>query len=82
MSLARSFVRGSGAALLGLGLVLGGCAEKPQTAGGKKSDAKAFSGSGGDAAFNAGSWKAGDEASWEQQIKARNQSQNEYTRTR
>lgn len=84
MSLARSIVRGSGAALLsvGLGLALAGCAEKPQTAAGKKSDAKAYAGSSGDAAFNAGNWKAGDQASWEQQIKARNQAQNEYARSR
>lgn len=82
MSLRRSLVHGSGAALLGLGLMLGGCTEKPQTAGGKKSDAKAYSGSSGDAAFKAGSWKAGDQAAWEQQIKARNQSQNEYARSR
>jgi len=82
MTLARSFVRGGGAALLGLGLMLGGCAEKPQTASGKKSDAKAYSGSSGDAAFKAGNWKAGDQAAWEQQIKARNQAQNEYARSR
>lgn len=83
MSAFASFTRVGVAALtaLGLGLALGGCAEKPQTAGSKKVDAKAYAGS-SDATFTAPGWKPGDEASWEQQIKARNQAQNEYTRTR
>jgi hypothetical protein len=83
MSLRGSFIRGGTAALLGASLVLAGCAEKPQTASGKKSDAKAYSGvSSSDAGFSAPGWKAGDQAAWEQQIKARNQAQNEYAKTR
>lgn len=81
MSRPGSFVR-AGVLVLGVSLMLTACAEKPQTASGKKSDAQAFAGSSGNAAFNAPGWKAGDQAAWEQQIKARNQAQNEYTRTR
>lgn len=60
-------------------LALSACAEKPQTASHRKSDALASQGA--DPAYTAGSWKAGDEASWEAQIKRRNQGQNEYARS-
>jgi len=62
-------------------LALGACGDKPQTleAGKKKPDARAFEGAGD--AYAAAGWKNGDQASWEQQIKARNQAQNEYART-
>lgn len=56
------------------------CGDKPQTLGGAKQDAPAFSGTGKPYA-NTG-WKSGDKASWESQLKARAQnSQNEYSKT-
>ncbi|WP_291475903.1 hypothetical protein [Acidovorax sp.] len=64
-------------------LALGGlsaCTEKPQTGGGVTHDAAPYAGTGSN--FTQPGWKAGDKASWEQQLKARQQySQNEYTRT-
>lgn len=60
---------------------LAACAEKEQVAqaGARKGDAQAWAGA--DAAYTAPGWKAGDQASWEAQIKTRNQAQNEYART-
>jgi ABC-type glycerol-3-phosphate transport system substrate-binding protein len=81
MTRSGSLMRAGLAALMGSSLLLAACTEKPQTAGGKKSDAKAYAGT-GEAAFTAPGWKVGDQASWEQQIKARNQAQNEYARAR
>ena len=66
--------------LLACMLGLAACGEKPQQASQKRTDTGAWQG--GDAAFTAGNWKQGDRASWEEQMKARNQNQNEYTRTR
>ena len=61
-------------------LALTACGEK--TAGAvKKSDAPAFQGSSGASAYVATGWKAGDQASWEQQLRTRMQGQNEYART-
>ena len=57
------------------------CSEKPQIAaasGERKADAKGYSGAAAD--YNAPGWKAGDEASWQQQLKQRAQAQNEYVR--
>lgn len=56
------------------------CTEKPQTASARKSDAKAWQGA--DATYTAGTWKAGDKTSWEEQLRARAQSQNEYLKAR
>ena len=59
---------------------LSACGEKPQTLGGKKSDAAAFQGA--QNPFVAPGWKPGDKSSWEQGLKARVQnSQNEYSKT-
>ena len=59
---------------------LSACTEKPQTLGGKKSDAAAFQGA--QNPFVAPGWKPGDKSSWEQGLKARMQnSQNEYSKT-
>ena len=59
---------------------LSACTEKPQTGGGVTHDAAPYAGTGSN--FTQSGWKAGDKASWEQQLKARQQySQNEYTRT-
>ena len=65
------------AALLSL-LMLGACAEKSQLAATKKSDGKPWEGA--QNAYVAQGWKPGDAASWEQQLKARSQNQNEYSR--
>jgi hypothetical protein len=60
-------------------LVLGACGDKPQTAGTTpKSDTKAWEGSA--AVFAAEGYKAGDKAAWEQQLRQRAQSQNDYAR--
>jgi hypothetical protein len=61
--------------------VAAGCGEKLQSAGGnaaKKSDAKSWQAA--DNGFVASGWKSGDRASWEEQMRQRAQSQNEYTR--
>jgi hypothetical protein len=70
-----------GAVLVSAGLAA--CGDKPQTASGasKKGDSKPWDGS-TQAGYTAPDWKQGDRASWEQQLRARNQQQNEYTRTR
>jgi hypothetical protein len=65
-------------ALVAASVLLAACGDKPQTGSQRKSDAPAYSG--GQAAYTAGSWKAGDAAAWESQMKARSQNQNEYTR--
>lgn len=69
-----------GAALL---VALSGCGDQPQTGSTapKKADAKAWDG-GATAVYTAPGWQQGDRNSWEQQLKARNQQQNEYTRSR
>jgi hypothetical protein len=58
--------------------VLGACGEKPQTTSGRKSDAHASSGA--KDGYIASGWKAGDKTSWDNQLRARGQNQNEYTR--
>lgn len=65
-------------AMLAAGLAA--CGEKPQTVqpAMKKSDGKSWDGT--QNAFVAEGWKAGDKASWENQMRQRAQSQNEYTR--
>ena len=64
--------------LLATALLLGGCAERAQTAETRKADAKPWEGA--QNGYLAAGWKAGDQASWEQQLKARSQGQNEYAR--
>ncbi len=67
-------------ALVAAALLLAGCGEKPQTAGTeKKTDDKPWDARGSE--FAAGGWKSGDQASWEAQLRARAQGQNEYTRS-
>ena len=60
-------------------LALTACAEKQQTASHRKADGHAWDGPA--SAYTAGSWKAGDEASWEAQLRTRSQGQNEYSRS-
>ena len=64
--------------LLATAMALGGCAEKSQVAATKKADGKPWEAS--QNAYVVQGWKAGDQASWEQHLKARSQNQNEYSR--
>ena len=65
--------------LCGAAIALAACGEK--TAGAvKKSDVPAFQGSTGASAYSASGWKAGDQSAWDQQLRARSQGQNEYSR--
>ena len=64
--------------LLATALLMSACAEKAQTAATKKFDTKPWEGA--QPAYNAAGWKAGDQASWEEQLKTRSQGQNEYSR--
>ena len=64
-------------ALTGI-LLLAACGEKPQTAS-HKADVEPWQA--GQTAYTAPGWKPSDRASWEQQIRTRNQGQNEYART-
>jgi predicted small lipoprotein YifL len=58
---------------------LAACGEQPQALGLPKSDRPASAGTGSN--FTAPGWKAGDKASWEQHLKARQQnSQNDYSK--
>ena len=62
-------------------MALAACGDKPQSAGGVKSDIAAFQGTTNP--YNAPGWKAGDKTAWEQQLKTRAQSgQNEYNRVK
>ena len=62
----------------GLALALAGCSEKPQAVSARKADGKAWEISPN--GYIAQGWKPGDQASWQQQIEQRAQSQNEYLR--
>lgn len=68
------------AVLSAAALLLAACGDKPQTAGTKKADAAPWEGA-QSAAYTDKGWKAGDQASWESQIRNRAQGQNEYMRT-
>ncbi len=63
---------------LATALMLSGCGEKLQTAATKKSDQKPWEGA--QNSFVVEGWKAGDQVSWEQQLRKRSQGQNEYAR--
>jgi hypothetical protein len=65
----------------GLALVAGlaACTEKPQTASSRRADTPASQGTG--TAFVAPGWKAGDQTSWDEQLRTRAQrGQDEYSR--
>ena len=64
--------------LAGLLAALAGCAEQPQTPGTRKVDSKPWQGA--ENGYVATGWKAGDEASWDLQMRNRSQAQNEYAR--
>ena len=57
---------------------LEGCGERPQVLQANKSDVPAYQGASGP--FVAPGWKAGDKTAWEEQIRKRNQAQNDYAR--
>jgi hypothetical protein len=60
---------------------LSACGEKPQSLGGAKQDSAAYTGTG--KAYVDPSWKAGDKASWESQLRTRAQNgQNDYTKVK
>jgi hypothetical protein len=66
-------------AILAAAAGLSACGEKPQTLqSGVKVDAQAFQGTG--MPYAVPGWKQGDKTSWEQQVKTRTQTQNEYTK--
>jgi hypothetical protein len=73
----RSLLLGMAAAI-----ALGGCGEKAQTASAstKKVDGKPWEATA--SANMAPDWKGGDQAAWEEQMRARAQSQNEYLRAK
>jgi hypothetical protein len=59
---------------------LAACSEKPQSAGGVKSDAAPYTGTG--KAYAEKTFKPGDKAAWESALRARAQNgQNDYSRT-
>ena len=65
---------------IGAVVLLAACGEKPQGSGGVKHDSPSFNGT-GSAAYTAPGWKAGDKASWEQQLRSRAQNgQNDYVK--
>ena len=59
-------------------MALAACTEKPQVTGQNKPASKAWDAP--KTAFVDPGWKAGDEASWEEQLRKRTQGQNEYAR--
>jgi hypothetical protein len=64
-------------------LVLSACGERSQAEPGrlKKADAKASSGAPAEGkVYTAAGWTAGDDTSWQTQIRGRTQGQNEYAR--
>ncbi|HJV63650.1 MAG TPA: hypothetical protein VJ743_22065 [Albitalea sp.] len=65
---------------LSLAAGLAACGEKVQTATPRKADQRAWQGT--DNGYAATGWKAGDKAGWEDQMRARAQTQNEYNRVK
>lgn len=60
--------------------LLSACGEQPQGMGGVRSDAAPYTGV-GQSQFAQPGWKAGDQGSWEQQLKSRARyGMNEYSR--
>ena len=60
--------------------LLAGCTEQPQTANPRQSDTMAWQGASNP--YGAPGWKAGDKASWEEQIRTRAQAQNDYMKVK
>jgi len=70
----------STAAALTLAAGLAGCTEDVQTVSERQPDGKAWTGTG--TPYVAPGWNAGDQASWDEQMRTRAQAQNEYARIR
>lgn len=68
------------ACVLGVAAGLAACGEKVQTTTTRKADQKAWQGAADP--YVVTGWKAGDKASWENQLRTRMQAQNEYNRVR
>ncbi len=64
--------------VLAAALLLAACGDKAQTAGTPKSDGKPWQSA--QTAHTAPGWTVGDKTAWENQLKARSQGQNEYSR--
>ena len=82
MNAVRAMRPGAAALVVAL-LGLAACGEKPQIldTSGKKTDAAPWTASNSAVpAFAARGWKGGDKTAWEEQIRKRNQAQNEYLR--
>ena len=76
----RALVFGAATALT---LSLAACGEKPQKmdTSARKADAEPWTSSdAANPAFYASGWKVGDKTAWEEQIRQRNQAQNDYAR--
>jgi hypothetical protein len=84
MSLLRALTLGMVAALAGA--TLAGCGERPQVVVYKqgkyqgKPDTKPWQNDPSASLYTPQQWTKGDETSWENAVKARNQNQNEYAR--
>ena len=66
--------------VLAMAAALTACGEKPQEMDGTRADSAPYTGV-GKSQYQQPGWKAGDKASWEQQLKARGQyGMNEYSR--
>jgi hypothetical protein len=66
--------------MLTCAVMLAACTEKPQTVTTRRVDAKAWQGA--DARHMAPGWSAGDKTSWDEQMRTRAQTQNEYAKVR
>lgn len=66
--------------LLAAALAVSACGERPQSEASPRKKADTRASAGADAAYTAAGWQAGDDASWQNQIRARTQGQNEYSR--
>ena len=62
-------------------MLLAACGERSQAMGEGRDHGDAAPWEGSRHGNVAGGWTPGDQASWQKQIKARNQAQNEYNRT-
>ena len=62
-------------------VLLAACGEKSQVMGEGRDHGDAAPWQGSKHGFVAGNWAQGDQASWQKQIRERNQAQNEYNRT-
>jgi predicted small secreted protein len=62
-------------------VLLAACSERNQALGEGRDHGDAVPWDGSKHGYMASGWTPGDQASWQKQIKARNQAQNEYNRT-